>query len=151
MFDLVIRWMTMIFFLIRTLIITTQEQEFHSKFDSFVLHFSSIQIQIDSPIDNFYLRNANYCRPTISVTKKKKKKWGLRQCLRIRQIKNDTMHTNFNFDPFVNFDLEYLTNAATSGPDKFFHNYLHTSYAESPFIRVYSRSNCIYPLLYTEL
>ena len=37
----------------------------------------------------------------------------------------DTIHTNFNFDPYVNFDLKYLTNAATSGPDKIFHNYLH--------------------------
>ncbi len=62
----------------------------------------------------------------------------------------DTIHTNFNFDPYVNFDLECLTNAATSGPEKFFHNYLHIclqEYAESPFIRVCSRSNCIYPLL----
>ncbi len=62
----------------------------------------------------------------------------------------DAIHTNFNFDSYVNFDLAYLTNAATSGPNKFFHNYLHIclqEYAESPFIRVCSRSNCIYPLL----
>ncbi len=37
----------------------------------------------------------------------------------------DTIHANFNFDPYVNFDPKYLTNAATSGPDKFFHYYLH--------------------------
>ncbi len=54
----------------------------------------------------------------------------------------DTIHTNFNFDPYVNFDLKYLTNAATSGPDKFYHNYLHIhlqEYTKSPFIRVCSR------------
>ena len=31
-----------------------------------------------------------------------------------------------SFDPCTTFDLEYLTNAAITGPDKFFLNYSHT-------------------------
>ena len=36
-----------------------------------------------------------------------------------------TFNTSLSFDPCTTFDLEYLTNAATTGPDKFFCNYSH--------------------------
>ncbi len=43
----------------------------------------------------------------------------------------------YNFDPYVNF--RYLTNAAISGPDKFFHNYSHmATRIYNSFIRVCS-------------
>ncbi len=47
------------------------------------------------------------------------------------------IYTSLSFDPCTTFDLEYLTNAATSGPDKFFSDYSHIclqEYTKSPLL-----------------
>ncbi len=53
-----------------------------------------------------------------------------------------TNNTSLSFDPCTTIDLEYLTNATTTGPDKFFCDYSHICLQENTkisFIRVCSR------------
>ncbi len=52
----------------------------------------------------------------------------------IRQyVIRPTIYTSLSFDPCTTFDLEYLTNAATTGPDKFFCNYMPTRIYKNSF------------------